>query len=40
MELSYDKNVFFFKDAVDKFGGVKEYSKVPMKVCATEKQIV
>lgn len=40
MELSYDKNVFFFKDAVDKFGGVKEYSKVLMKVCATEKQIV
>lgn len=40
MELSYDKNVFFFKDAVDKLGSVKEYSKVLMKVCATEKQIV
>ena len=40
MELNYDKNVFFFKDAVDKFGDVKEYSKELMKVCATEKQIV
>ena len=40
MELNYDKNAFFFKDAVDKFGDVKEYSKELMKVCATEKQIV
>tara|TARA_Y100000034_G_scaffold32291_1_gene39496 strand:- start:58958 stop:59470 length:513 start_codon:yes stop_codon:yes gene_type:complete len=40
MELTYDKNVFFFKDAVYRFGGVKEYAKELVRVCATEEEIV
>ncbi len=27
IELKYDKNVFFFKDAVHSFGSIEEYSK-------------
>lgn len=40
MELNYERNVFFFQDAVYKFGGVKEYAKELIKVCETEKEIV
>ena len=40
MELKYDKNVFFFRDAVYKFGSIKEYSKTLRQICATDKSIV
>lgn len=40
MELTYDRNVFFFQDAVYKFGDAKEYSKELIDVCAKEKRIV
>lgn len=40
MELTYDKNVFFFKDAVNKFGSTKEYAKKLIATCAKEEEIV
>lgn len=36
MELKYDKNVFFFKDAVYSFGSAKKYTKKLMEVCESE----
>lgn len=33
MELKYDKNVFFFRDAVYRFGDIKKYSKKLIDVC-------
>ena len=39
MELKYDKNVFFFKDAVYSFGNAKKYTKKLMEVCGSEKEI-
>ncbi len=33
MELKYDKNVFFFSDAVRKFGNIEAYSNKLMEVC-------
>jgi hypothetical protein len=36
MELKYNKNVFFFKDAVYSFGSTKKYAKKLMEVCANE----
>ena len=39
MELKYDKNVFFFKDAVYSFGNAKEYAKKLMEVCGSEEEI-
>jgi len=39
MELKYDKNVFFFKDAVYSFGNAKEYAKKLMEVSADEEQL-
>lgn len=40
MEIGYDKNVFFFRDAVFKFGSQKEYAKELVKVCSSEDEIV
>lgn len=40
MELHYDKNVFFFKDAADSFGSPKEFSKELIRVCTTTASIV
>ena len=40
MELEYNDNVFFFKDAVEKFGSKKEYAKKLVKVCADEDELV
>lgn len=40
MELKYDKNVFFFRDAAYEFGNAKEYAKKLMEVCTTEDEIV
>lgn len=39
IELSYDKNVFFFQDAVRAYGGEKEYTKKLLEVCADEKEL-
>jgi len=36
IELKYDKNVFFFRDAVYGFGDVKAYTKKLMEVCDSE----
>ncbi|MGK0414052.1 MAG: hypothetical protein ACJA1B_002271 [Polaribacter sp.] len=40
MELTYDKNVFFFKDAVCKFGSTEEYAKELIDTCSKEEKIV
>ena len=40
IEKDYDKNVFFFRDAVNAFGNSKEYSKKLMNVCVTEEELV
>ncbi len=39
MELKYDKNVFFFRDAVSDFGDSKKYSKKLIEVCKNEEQL-
>jgi len=39
IELKYDPNVFFFKNAVNKFGDVKEYSKKLLEVCGNEEEL-
>jgi len=36
IELKYDKNVFFFRDAVYAFGDVKAFSKRLMEICEGE----
>lgn len=36
MHLHYDKNVFFFKDATQRFGNVEEYTKELMRICGSE----
>ncbi len=36
IELKYEKNVFFFRDAVYAFGDVKAYSKRLMEICQGE----
>ena len=38
LELKYDDNVFFYKDAAEVFGGVKEYTKELLKVCSAEEE--
>ncbi len=40
MELNYDKNVFFFRDAANKFGSIKQYAEKLMEVCETENEII
>jgi hypothetical protein len=37
IESKFDKNVFFFKDAVNNFGTIKEYSKTLINTCMDEK---
>ncbi|UCE94098.1 Pycsar system effector family protein [Lutimonas zeaxanthinifaciens] len=39
LELKYDKNVFFFRDAVYGFGDAKEYTKKLMEVCNSEHEM-
>lgn len=39
IESKYDKNVFFFKDAVYGFGNSKAYSKKLREVCTDEKEL-
>lgn len=39
IELKYDKNVFFFGDAVRAFGTIEEYTKKLIEVCSTEEEL-
>ena len=39
MEMKYKTNVFFFKDAVNKFDTVEDYVKELTKVCGSEKEM-
>jgi len=39
MELKYENNVFFFRDAVYAFGSAEEYSKKVMEVCGNEDEL-
>lgn len=39
IELKYDKNVFFFKNAAYAFGDVKEYNKKLIEVCGSEDKL-
>ncbi len=39
IELKYDKNVFFFRDAVNRFGDIKDYTKEIMKIVGSEEQL-
>jgi ABC-type bacteriocin/lantibiotic exporter with double-glycine peptidase domain len=38
LETKIDKNVFFFKDAVDAFGSMEDYTKKLMSVCNSEEE--
>lgn len=40
MELKYDKNVFFFKDAAYNYNDIKNYSKELANVCADNGELV
>ncbi len=39
IELKYDSNVFFFRDAVYEFGNIKEYSKKLIEICGSEEEL-
>ena len=39
IEVEYDKNVFFFRDAVVSFGNVKEYTEKLMDVCTSKEEL-
>jgi hypothetical protein len=39
IELKYDKNVFFFRDAVYAFGDIKDFTKRIMEVCDSEDEM-
>lgn len=39
IEVKYDKNVFFFRDAVMSFGNVDTYTKKLMDVCSNEEEL-
>lgn len=39
IEVEYDSNVFFFRDAVFAFGTVEEYTKKLMEVCSSEEEM-
>jgi hypothetical protein len=39
IELKYDKNVFFFRDAVYAFGDVKDFTKRIMEICDSEDEM-
>ncbi len=40
MELKNEENVFFFRDAANKFGNIKQYAKKLIQVCETEEEII
>jgi hypothetical protein len=39
IESKYDKNVFFFRDAVNAFGSIEDYTKKLMEVCASPEEL-
>jgi hypothetical protein len=39
METKYDKNIFFFKDVVTKFGSIKEFSKTFYRISLDEEEL-
>ena len=39
MEMSYEKNVFFFRDAVTKFGNTEDYTKELIKTCGSQEKL-
>lgn len=39
MELKYDDNVFFFRDAVKAFGNSEEYTKRLIEICGSEEEL-
>src|SRR5690606_41548190 len=39
IEATYEKNVFFFKDVISKFGTIKEFSKTFYKISLNEEQL-
>lgn len=39
MELKYDDNVFFYKDAIDRFGNLEEFKAKITQVCTTDEDL-
>jgi hypothetical protein len=39
MEMSYKKNVFFFSDAVTKFGNTEDYTKELIETCGSQEKL-
>jgi hypothetical protein len=39
IEVKYDKNVFFFSNAVHEFGDIKEYTKTLIEICGSEEEL-
>lgn len=39
IEEKYDKNIFFFKDVISKFGTIKEFSKTFYKISLNEEEV-
>jgi hypothetical protein len=39
MELKYEKNVFFFMDAVRAFGSIEEYTKKTIEICGDHEKL-
>ncbi len=39
LEMKYDRNVFFFKDAINKFENVEEFSKEIIKICGSTDEL-
>ncbi|GAB4164179.1 MAG: hypothetical protein Tsb0033_25300 [Winogradskyella sp.] len=39
MEMKYERNVFFFKDAVNEFENVDEFSKEIIRICGSKEEL-
>jgi hypothetical protein len=39
MEMKYDDNVFFFRDAVKAFGSTEEFTKRIIDICSSEEEL-
>ena len=39
METKFDKNVFFFKDVISKFGSIRQFSKTFYRISLNEKEL-
>ena len=39
IEIKYDKNVFFFRNAANSFGDIKDFSKKLIDVCGNDKKL-